>query len=85
MLEELMERGCELGLLVSPRQSSIFPVKKPMGVLSAAEQRTAITQARDVFVQFLHHTPKSIRTGFYSGNEQTLGLCQNLGFTRAAN
>ena len=84
MLEELSERGCELGLLVSPSQSSIFPSKKPMGVLSIAEQRIAITQARDVFTQFLSHIPKSIRTGFYSGTAQTLELCQTLGFTHTS-
>ena len=84
MLEELMERGCELGLLVSPSQSSIFPKQKPMGVLSITEQHTAITQSRDVFAQFLYHMPKSIRTGFYSGTTQTLELCQTLGFTRAS-
>jgi hypothetical protein len=84
MLEELRERGCELGLLVSPSQASIFPLKKPMGVLSLADQRTAITQARDVFGQFLYHIPRSIRTGFYSGTTQTLELCQTLGFTRTS-
>ena len=84
MLEELRERGCELGLLVSPSQASIFPLKKPMGVLSLADQHTAITQARDVFGQFLYHIPRSIRTGFYSGTTQTLELCQTLGFTRTS-
>jgi len=84
MLEELMERGCELGLLVSPSQSSIFPKQKPMGTLSIAEQHLAITQARDVFAQFLYHVPKSIRTGFHSGNQDTLELCQTLGFTRSS-
>jgi hypothetical protein len=84
MLEELRERGCELGLLVSPSQSSIFPKKKPMGTLTLAEQHLAITQARDVFTQFLYHMPKSIRTGFYSGNQETFELCQTLGFTRAS-
>lgn len=84
MLEELQERGCELGLLVSPSQASIFPLKKPLGVLSLADQRTAITQARDVFAQFLNQMPRSIRTGFYSGSTQTLELCQTLGFTRAS-
>jgi hypothetical protein len=84
MLEELRERGCELGLMVSPSQSSIFPKKKPMGTLTIAEQHLAITQARDVFGQFLYHMPKSIRTGFHSGNQATLELCQTLGFTRAS-
>lgn len=84
MLEEFQQRGCELGLLVSPSQSSIFPTKKPMGILSNGDQRTAITQARDVFTQFLYSSPKSIRTGFYSGNNQTLELCQMLGFTHTS-
>ena len=84
MLEELRDRGCELGLLVSPSQSSIFPKKKPIGTLTIAEQHLAITQARDVFAQFLYHVPKSIRTGFHSGNQDTLELCQTLGFTRAS-
>lgn len=84
MLEELRERGCELGLFVSPSQSSIFTKQKPMGHLSLAEQRNAIMQARDVFTQFLYHIPKSIRTGFYSGNQQTFELCQTLGFLRTS-
>jgi hypothetical protein len=55
-----------------------------MGTLTIAEQHLAITQARDVFGQFLYHVPQSIRTGFYSGTSQTLELCQTLGFTRAS-
>lgn len=80
MLEELRERGCELGLLVSPSQSTIFRTQKPMGVLPLAAQRTAIIQAREIFAHFLYHTPRVLRTGFYSGTMQTLELCQTLGF-----
>lgn len=84
MLEECIDRGCEVGLLVSPSHSTLLGEKKPFGTLTAQAQRHAISTARDLFYDYMGFAPRSIRTGLSSGNDTIFALCKTLGFTHTS-
>lgn len=84
MFEECIERGCEIGLLVSPSHSSMLPTKKPIGALDRDAQQLHIQRARDLFYDYMGFAPRIIRTGLYSGNQDTLLLCKSMGFTHSS-
>lgn len=84
MFEECRERGCEIGLLVSPSQSQFFTTKKPMGALDTQVQQQHIQQARDVFFDYLGFAPRVLRTGLYSGTPTIFQLCKMMGFTHTS-
>jgi hypothetical protein len=84
MLEEYLDRGCVIGLYVPSNQSVLLDGKRPMGVLPLADQERLITQAMAYFQQYMQYRPTVLRTGFYSGNEQTIQLCKKHHFTHTS-
>lgn len=84
MLEECLERGCEIGLLVSPSQSTLYAHKKPMGALGSNVQQAIIQQARDMFYEYMGFAPRTMRTGMYSGTPDIFELCKSMGFTHTS-
>ena len=83
LLEELRERGVEIGLLVAPYQTAH---KKTgyMGVLSQQQQADAVLVALQRFQHALGFRPIVVRTGLYSGNPATYEVLAQANFTHAA-
>jgi len=84
LLEECIDRGCEVGLLVSPSQSTLLNQKKPFGVLPPEIQRQVLQQARDLFFDYMGFAPRSVRTGLASGTDDVFALCKAAGFSHTS-
>ncbi len=84
MLEEFMDRGCVLGLLLSPSQSPLLDGKQPLGKLSPAHQEEALVAAMTHFQQYVGHRPQLLRSGFSSANAETFALCKKHHFTHTS-
>lgn len=84
MFEEFIDRGCQIGLLVSPPQSPLLSAKKHIGVLDAAQQEATLSQARSLFTDFMGFRPTLLRTGLHSGNLSFLQICTKYNFTHTS-
>lgn len=84
MLEEFMDRGCVLGLLLSPSQSPLLDGKQPLGKLPLAQQETALVAAMAHFQQYLGYRPQLLRSGFSSASAETFLLCKKHHFTHTS-
>ena len=84
MIEELQDRGAEIGLLVAPHQSSNSKKSGHMGVISEQQQADAVTDAMQRFQHALGFRPTVVRTGLYSGNPSTYAVLAQAHFTHVA-
>ena len=84
LLEELLDRGAEIGLLVAPHQSLNNKKSGYMGVLSLQQQADAVASALQRFQQALGFRPTVVRTGLYSGNAATYVVLAQAQFTHIA-
>ncbi|MFM7679522.1 MAG: hypothetical protein ACKO83_11800 [Roseiflexaceae bacterium] len=84
LLEECIDRGCEVGLLVAPSQSTLLTEKKPFGQLPPETQRQVLQHARDLFFDYMGFAPRSLRTGLSSGTTDMFARCKAAGFSHTS-
>ena len=80
LLEELLQRGAEIGLFVAPSQLHDTKRNKHMGLLDAKQQTEALHAAIDRFAHYLGFRPTALRTGLYSANATTYEVAAAAGF-----
>ncbi|MFN5342558.1 MAG: hypothetical protein ACK5C6_08460 [Roseiflexaceae bacterium] len=84
LLEECVDRGCEIGLLVAPSQSTLLNQKKPFGLLPPETQQHVLQHARNLFFDYMGFVPRSVRTGLTSGTPEIFALCKAAGFSHTS-
>ncbi|MBM4413922.1 MAG: hypothetical protein FJ040_10840 [Chloroflexi bacterium] len=84
MFEEFIDRGCQIGLLVSPPQSPLLAAKKHIGALDVDQQEATLSQARSLFTDFMGFRPTLLRTGLHSGTLSFFQTCQKYNFTHTS-
>lgn len=84
MLEEFMDRGCVLGLFLSPSQSPLLDGKQPLGKLAFPQQEQALVTAMEHFQRYLGRRPQLLRSGFASATDETFALCKKHHFTHTS-
>jgi hypothetical protein len=84
MFEEFVDRGCQIGLLLTPPQSPLLSAKKHVGVLDTSEQEASLVQAKTLFQQFMGFRPTVLRTGLHSGTSDFFHLCHKHNFTHTS-
>lgn len=84
LIDELLQRGAEVGLLVAPHQRTNGTKRAHMGVLTAQQQAEAVAGALQLFQHALGFRPTIVRTGLYSGNPATYEILSQAYFTHAA-
>lgn len=76
MFEEFIDRGCQIGLLLTPPQSPLVSATKHVGALDSNQQEAALVQAKSLFQEMIGFRPTILRTGLHSGTKQFFQLCQ---------
>lgn len=84
MFEEFIDRGCQIGLLITPPQSPLLNATKHMGLLDDTMQDMAIQQSKMLFTDFMGFRPTVVRTGMHSGRLSLFNLCHKHNFTHAS-
>jgi len=79
-LLELQEEGTCLGLHLHPYKLEGGRYKYDLGAYSASEQREMLQEATDVWEKALGQKPRYFRGGFFSANDNTFRVLQELGF-----
>jgi hypothetical protein len=83
LLEDLAERGVELGLLVHP-PSLDGGYKRHLGQYAREPQRTIVELAMHRFQDALARRPLSCRSAMFSANDDTFAICSGLGFQQGS-
>ncbi len=78
---ELEKAGHEIGLHIHPAEEG---ANEFLGVQGADEQRRLISQAADRFAQAMGRRPVSFCPGYFSANDFTFGVLEELGFRHGA-
>ncbi len=81
LYRELRGQGHEIGLHVHPAESGHGEF---LGVAGPEEQRAILAEAIDAFAQAMGGPPKSFCPGYFSANDATFGILEELGFTHGA-
>ncbi|MCC7519937.1 MAG: polysaccharide deacetylase family protein [Verrucomicrobiae bacterium] len=81
LYKELEAAGHEIGLHVHPADQGF---EEFLGVHSADDQRTILSEGIDRFAQALGRRPASFCPGYFSANDFTFGVLEELGFTHGA-
>lgn len=84
MFEEFVDRGCHIGLLLTPPQSPLLSANKHIGVLDAPQQEATLVQAKTLFQEFMGFRPTLLRTGLHSGTSAFFQICQKHNFTHTS-
>lgn len=84
MLEEFMDRGCVLGLLLTPSQSTMLNANQPLGKLPLEQQEQMLVMAMEHFQRYLGRRPQVLRSGFSSATHDTFTLCKKHHFTHTS-
>jgi peptidoglycan/xylan/chitin deacetylase (PgdA/CDA1 family) len=84
MLEELRDRGIELGLLIAPNSNIDAKKAKHMGTLSATLQAEVLQAGIHLFHHYLGFRPTTLRTALYSANANTYDVAAAAGFRHVA-
>ncbi len=84
MFEEFIDRGCQLGLLLTPPQSPLLSATKHIGALDAAQQEATLVQAKALFQEYMGYRPTLLRTGLHSGTPAFFQICQKHNFTHTS-
>jgi hypothetical protein len=87
LLEELADRGFELGLYVHP--PTLEDTRNPryprhLGNYAATQQRAIIESAVDRFYEELGSRPRSFRSGAFSASDTTFQVLYDLGFRQSS-
>jgi peptidoglycan/xylan/chitin deacetylase (PgdA/CDA1 family) len=80
LLLSLQDQGACLGLHLHPYKLGNGRYKYDLGAYSAAEQREMLLKAVDVWEQALGQRPRYFRGGYFSANDSTFRVLQELGF-----
>ncbi len=84
LLEELAERGAELGLYVNPLQAEHGTYHNFLGTLSPEVQRRLIDEAAERFADAFGVRPRSFRPCKHSVSDDTYRLLYELGFRQGS-
>jgi hypothetical protein len=84
LMEELLERGIELGLYVQPQSLSGGGYTRYLGQYGGEAQRAIIDLARQQFQDAIGVRPQSVRTGLFSASDETFGVLYDLGFRQGS-
>jgi hypothetical protein len=84
LLEELLERGYELGLYVQPQSLAGGGYKRYFGQYGREEQRGIVELAKQQFQAAVGAWPQSVRTGMFSASDATFGVLHELGFRQGS-
>ncbi|MCY3765512.1 MAG: hypothetical protein OXH06_08800 [Gemmatimonadetes bacterium] len=80
LLLDLQDRGACLGLHVHPYKLRHRKYRYDLGAYSAGEQTRIVSEAMQVWESALGSTPRYFRAGYFSANDQTIGVLNELGF-----
>jgi hypothetical protein len=84
LLEELAERGIELGLHVHPPHFDDARAMRPLGEYDAESQRALIEGAAERVYDALGFRPRSFRPGIFSASDATFEVLYELGFRQGS-
>lgn len=84
LLEELVERGVEIGLQIHPPNLLDGRFKQPLGQYGAEDQHSLIELAAEQVQEAIGVWPKSVRAGNYSASDATYGVLYALGFRQGS-
>ena len=84
LLEELLERGIELGLYVQPQSLLGGGYKRYLGQYGREEQRGIVDLAKQQFQEAVGTRPQSVRTGMFSASDETFSVLYELGFRQGS-
>lgn len=84
LLEELADRGVELGLYLNPLQLDDGRYRSFLGSLPAQTQRDLIDRAAERFADAIGTRPRSFRPSKHSANADTYRLLYDLGFRQGS-
>ena len=76
LYQHLKDRGHEIGLHVHPADMGY---QEFLGVYGADDQRKILSEAADQFAQTMGCRPESICVGYFSGNDHTFGVMEEIG------
>ena len=79
--QELERMGHEIGLHVHPSE---LGYNEFFGTESGETQRKILTESIDRFAQVMGRNPRSFCPGYFSANDFTFGVLEELGFTHGA-
>jgi len=80
LLLDYEKRGHCLGLHLHPYKLSTSRYRCDLGAYSAAEQHRMISQAAARWQETIGHHPLFFRAGYFSANDMTYGVLEDLGF-----
>ena len=80
LLLELQSQGVCLGLHLHPYKFRGGRYKKDLGAYSASKQHEIIKEAMDIWEKSLGQKPLYFRPGYFSANDNTFRVLQELGF-----
>ncbi len=80
LLLELREHGACLGLHLHPYKLKGAKYKYDLGAYSAGEQSGIVSEAMQVWEFALGSPPRYFRAGYFSANDKTFGVLNELGF-----
>lgn len=80
LLLDLQSRGHCLGLHLHPYKFAGEGYLRDLGAYSAQEQREMLSAATEVWAGALGQKPLYFRAGYFSGNDNTFRVLQDLGF-----
>jgi len=80
LLLDLQARGDCLGLHLHPYKFGDGRYEHDLGAYPASEQREMLCQAIDVWQEALGQKPLYFRAGYFSANDSTFSVLQELGF-----
>lgn len=80
LLLDLRNRGACLGLHVHPYKLRHGKYRHDLGAYSAGEQSGIVSEAMQVWESALGIPPRYFRAGYFSANDDTVGVLNQLGF-----
>ncbi len=80
LLLGLQDRGNCLGLHLHPYKFGDGRYRYDLGAYTASQQRDILQEATDVWEAALGQKPRYFRAGYFSANDSTFGVLQELGF-----
>jgi peptidoglycan/xylan/chitin deacetylase (PgdA/CDA1 family) len=84
LMEELAERGVELGLHIHPPNLDAQRFTRYLGHYRAEEQRAIAEEAVDRIYDAIGARPRSVRSGAFSANDATFQVLYQLGFRQGS-
>ena len=80
MVLEMQAEGACLGLHLHPYKMVDSIYKQDLGAYPEPQQRAILQKAIDAWENALGHRPRYFRAGYFSANDSTFGILEDLGF-----